>query len=82
MLLLTRRLEESLLIGDKIVVKVLSIARGQVTLGISAPPTVPVHRREVHEAIKALNHHAATAHPADLDNAKHAFPPTPVPPKS
>lgn len=77
MLLLTRRLEESLLIGDKIIVKVLSIARGQVTLGISAPPTVPVHRREVHEAIKTLNRHAATAHPADLDNAKHPLPPHP-----
>ncbi|MBL8022907.1 MAG: carbon storage regulator [Elusimicrobia bacterium] len=80
MLLLTRRLEESVLIGGTIVVKVLSIARGQVTLGISAPTTVPVHRQEVHDAIKALNRHAANAFPSDLDKATHAIPTT-VPPK-
>ena len=69
MLLLTRRLEESLLIGNNVEVKVLSISHGQVTLGISAPTHIPIYRREIFDAIHSLNRAAADFNPADLDNA-------------
>jgi carbon storage regulator len=68
-LLLTRRVEESLLIGNNVEVKVLSISNGHVTLGIKAPAHIPVHRREIYEAIHALNRAAADFNPVDLDKA-------------
>lgn len=53
MLVLTRRIGESLIIGDEITVKVLSVDEesGQVRIGIDAPQTVDVHRREVFDRI-------------------------------
>ena len=75
MLLLTRRLEESLLIGNDVEIKVLSISHGQVKLGITAPAHVPVHRREIFDAIHALNRAAADFHPSDLDKATPSPPP-------
>lgn len=69
MLLLTRRLEESLLIGSNVEVKVLSISHGQVTLGITAPTHIPIYRREIFDAIHSLNRTASDFNPADLDNA-------------
>lgn len=75
MLLLTRRVEESLLIGNNVEVKVLSISHGQVTLGISAPTHIPIYRREIFDAIHALNRAAADFNPADLDKAKKTSPP-------
>ncbi len=75
MLLLTRRAEESLLIGNNVEVKVLSISHGHVTLGISAPPHIPIYRREIFDAIHSLNRAAADFNPADLDKAKKPSPP-------
>jgi carbon storage regulator len=51
MLVLSRQLEESIVIGDQIVVKVVDIRGDKVRLGIVAPDNVPVHRQEVQEAI-------------------------------
>jgi carbon storage regulator len=53
MLVLTRRTGESLIIGDEITVKVLSVDEetGQVRIGIDAPQAVDVHRREVFDRI-------------------------------
>lgn len=53
MLILTRRKGESIMIGDDIVVTVLAENRGQIRLGIAAPPRVTVNREEVHDRIKA-----------------------------
>ena len=61
MLILARRLNESILIGDEIVVSVVDIKGDQVKLGISAPQNVKVYRREVFEAIQAENRAAALA---------------------
>lgn len=52
MLVLTRRKDESIMIGEKVEVMVLDIRRNKVRLGITAPESVPVHRREVYEAIQ------------------------------
>jgi len=51
MLVLSRQLEESIVIGDQIVVKVVDIRGDKVRLGIVAPENIPVHRQEVQEAI-------------------------------
>lgn len=52
MLVLTRRLGETLNIGDHVQVTVLGIKANQVRIGIAAPKTVLVHREEVYERIK------------------------------
>lgn len=53
MLILTRRLNETVMIGNDVTVTVLGVKNGQVRLGIEAPKETPVHREEVYERIKA-----------------------------
>jgi carbon storage regulator len=52
MLVLTRKTDESIIIRDNIAVTVIEIRGDRVRLGIEAPRDVPVHRREVYDAIK------------------------------
>ena len=52
MLILTRRIGESIMIGDDIELTVLGIKGSQLRLGIDAPKEVPVHRREIWLRIK------------------------------
>ena len=52
MLLLTRRVDEVIMIGDDVAIRVLGIHGNQVRLGIDAPKSVAVHRREVFDRIK------------------------------
>jgi carbon storage regulator len=65
MLVLTRKENESIMIGNEIEVKVLDLKDNQVKLGIVAPRSVTVHRREVYLAIQAENAQAATSAPLD-----------------
>lgn len=65
MLVITRRVHESIVIGDGIEVKVLRVGRDGVRLGITAALNVPVHRGELYEAIKKANEGAA-APPSEL----------------
>lgn len=55
MLVLSRKINESIIIGENIEIKVLSIDGDQVKLGIVAPKNVKVHRSEVYEAIQEQN---------------------------
>jgi carbon storage regulator len=52
MLILTRRIGESLMIGDHVSVTVLDVKGNQVRIGIKAPRAVEVHRMEIYERIK------------------------------
>ena len=52
MLVLSRKQQESVVINDNVVVTVLSVHGNNVRLGFEAPKEVPVHRWEVHEAMK------------------------------
>jgi len=52
MLVLSRKQTERVFINDNVVVTVLSIRRNKVRLGIEAPMEMPVHRSELHEAIR------------------------------
>ena len=52
MLILTRRVGETLMIGDDIAVTVLGVKGGQVRVGVNAPRDVIVHREEIYERIR------------------------------
>lgn len=55
MLVLSRQRDESIIIGDNIVITVVDIRGDKVRLGIEAPKEIPVHRQEVYEAIQREN---------------------------
>ena len=63
MLVLSRTRDESIIIGDNVVVTIVDIRGDKVKLGIEAPQDVSVHRREVYEAIRRENQQAAKLRP-------------------
>ena len=52
MLVLSRQKDESIVIGDDIEITIVDVRGDKVRLGINAPKSIPVHRREVYEAIQ------------------------------
>ncbi|WEG16565.1 carbon storage regulator CsrA [Alkalihalophilus pseudofirmus] len=58
MLVLTRRLQEVIQIGDDIEIKILAIEGDQIKLGIDAPRNIEIHRKEVYLEIQKENHEA------------------------
>ena len=65
MLVFTRKLDESIIIGDGIEIRVLRVGHESVKIGVTAPPSVAVHRGEIYELIKAENEGAVRS-PDDL----------------
>lgn len=55
MLVLSRQRDESIIIGDNIVITIVDIRGDKVRLGIEAPTEIPVHRQEVYELIQREN---------------------------
>ena len=68
MLVLSRQRDESIMIGDTIVVTIVDIRGDKVRLGINAPSEIPVHRQEVYEAIQRENLRASQLQPGDTQN--------------
>jgi carbon storage regulator len=68
MLVLTRKPEQSLLLGDTITVTVLAIEGDRVKLGIKAPRDIAVLREEIHAQLHAANKAAAQVAPAQVRN--------------
>ncbi len=65
MLVLSRQRDESIIIGDNIVVTIVDIRGDKVRLGINAPTEIPVHRQEVYEAIQRENLRSSRLEPKD-----------------
>lgn len=63
MLILTRRVGESLMIGDEVTVTVLGVKGNQVRIGVDAPKHVSVHREEIYERIRAEKHEPGAEDP-------------------
>ncbi len=59
MLVLSRHRDESIMIGDDVVITIVDIRGDKVRLGIEAPQDIPVHRQEVYEAIQRENRRAS-----------------------
>jgi len=77
MLVLSRQRDETIMIGDEVQVTVVDIRGDKVRLGITAPPHIAVHRKEVYEAIKrekaaqAKSNGLPPGHVESLANKKH-----------
>ncbi|MEK5483888.1 MULTISPECIES: carbon storage regulator CsrA [unclassified Viridibacillus] len=67
MLVLTRKTGESIMIGDQVELKVLSVDGDQVKLGVIAPKSVKVHRSEVYQAIQEQNKEAMNVSQSLID---------------
>jgi carbon storage regulator len=73
MLVLTRKLKESIMIGDDIEISVLSIEGDQVKLGINAPKNVEIHRKEIYLSIQQENSNATQTETTAIDNLSSYF---------
>jgi carbon storage regulator len=66
MLILTRKSEESVMVGNNIEIRILEVRGDQVRIGFTAPRDIAIYRKEVHEAIQAENAQAAGRGPQGL----------------
>ncbi len=66
MLVLSRQRDETIMIGDDVQITVVDIRGDKVRLGITAPRSIPVHRKEVYDAIQRENRSATALGPEDI----------------
>lgn len=71
MLALSRKKDEAIIINDNIEIKILEIKGDQIKIGISAPKSVPVYRKEVFTQIQEANKEAAGS--VDMEKLKNLF---------
>lgn len=71
MLVLTRKQNESIQIGEEIEIMVLAIHGDQVKIGIHAPKYIDIHRKEVYVSIQQANKQAANTPTFDVNTLKH-----------
>ncbi len=70
MLVLSRHRDESIMIGDDIVITIVDIRGDKVRLGIDAPQAIPVHRQEVYDAIQRENAQAIDLNPTETGESE------------
>jgi carbon storage regulator len=68
MLVLSRQKDESIMIGDNVEITIVDVRGDKVRLGITAPKEIPVHRREVYEAIQREKSEKKEEQPELQDN--------------
>ncbi len=73
MLVLSRKPNESIIIGDYVEIKVVEVRGEQVKLGITAPRDIPVHRKEIYESIHSQNKSAANPITENMDKLSKLF---------
>lgn len=66
MLVLSRQRDETIMIGDDVEITIVDIRGDKVRLGITAPRSIQVHRKEVYDAIKRENQQASRLKPSDV----------------
>ena len=73
MLVLTRKKDEGIIIGESISITIIDVKGGQVRIGIDAPQDIKIFRRELYEQIKKENEEAVSWKPEDLENIAAVF---------
>ena len=73
MLVLSRKIDESIMIGDSIELRIVDIKGDQVKLGINAPRNVSIYRKEVYEEIQKENIEAAAMNAKSVNDLKDLF---------
>lgn len=74
MLALSRKINESIMIGNDIELTVLDVKGDQVKIGISAPKSVPIYRKEIYVQIQEANQEAVTQGTEGVEQLKKLFP--------
>ena len=70
MLVLSRQKDESIMIGDEVEITIVDVRGDKVRLGITAPKSIPVHRREIYDAIQREKKAKEGAAPGQPEPAK------------
>ncbi len=73
MLVLSRKPNESIIIGDNVEIKVVEVRGEQVKLGITAPRDIPVHRKEIYDSIHKQNINAVQKKHTNLEKLSNIF---------